>query len=232
MTKFIFLFLSVLSLQAMATTFLPLSIKKQIVESEEIIKGRVELVQSEHMSDGIVSFARIKVDHWLGSLAPETEYIDVYFPGGEIGDEVYKIHGAPSFEIGENVVLFGKRDKCEVWINNLGLGKFSLKSLGTKEVLVNQVFPNNPKVGQITWNKFVNLAEWMKKEKFQERLKDKYELNKDKEARARVTQRDKGRSIASVNQSKVEKNIFSANWLVFLLALLIVVFTIIRKKTS
>ncbi len=232
MLKLVLFIIYTFSFQVMGTTFVPISIKKQIIESDDIIHGEVRSIQSERTDSGIVTYAELKIDHWLGDYNPETEFVKLYFPGGTIGDDVYEVHGSPQFEIGESVVVFTKKVNGEVWVNNLGLGKFSLKTLGAKKVLVNQVFPGNPQVGQITWDKFVSLSEWMKKRKFQERFKDKYELNKEKQARTRVFERDKGRSIASIKQAKSEKESFSVNWLVFLLAILLVVFKIVRKKIT
>jgi hypothetical protein len=214
---------------AHATTFVPISIKNQIKESDGVIQGEVISVTSEKNGNRIVSKVTLLADKWIG-LSPSESFIDIYYPGGKIGETVIEIKGSPKFEIGENVVLFTKKHKEKDWVNNLGLGKFSLKNMGEKKVLVNQIFPGHPQVGQMGIKRFYDLSEWVKKKKFKERFKDKYELNLEKESQALYKTKSRGRSIASVSEAEETQNKLPAIWLVVILGALGLIVGVIRKR--
>lgn len=232
MAKSLFLLLFLASFSnAYSTTFVPISIKKQIKQSDGVVEGEVISVESEQQDSGIVSKVTLLPNKWIG-LVPKDSFVEVYFPGGALGENVQEIKGAPKFEIGERVVLFTKRHKERDWVNNLGLGKFSLKTLGKRKVIVNQIFPAHPQVGQMRMDKFYDLSEWVKKEKFKERFKDKYELNLEKEAHVRFKRNSGGRSIASVDETEEVSNKLPASGLVVIFAILGIIFGILRKKRS
>ena len=214
-----------------ATTFVPISIKKQIKESDGLIQGEVISVTSEKNGNRIVSKVTLLADKWIG-LKPDENFIDIYYPGGKIGETVFDVKGSPKFDVGENVVLFTKKHKEKNWVNNLGLGKFSLKIMGDKKVLINQIFPGHPEVGQMRIDKFYDLSEWVKKQKFEERYKDKYELNLDKESQALYKRKIRGRSIASIGEKDESQNKLPAIWLVVILGGLGIAVGVIRKKLT
>jgi hypothetical protein len=81
--------------------------------------------------------------------------------------------------------------------------------------------------------KFYDLSEWVKKEKFSERFKNKYELNMEKEARQRGNSKNKGRRIASAQDSITNNtNKLPAFWLVVILGVLGISIGVIRNKSS
>lgn len=221
-----------ISTGSLATTFIPVSIKKQIKESGKIVEGRVISQEAKREKGMIVSSIQLLADKWVG-IQMDSDIINVHFPGGQMGDEVYKVEGSPEFELGEKVVLMLVEQDGKFWVNNLGLGKYSIRSLGKQDVLVNQIFPNHPKVGQISVDKFHRLTEWVTKKKFKERFKDKYEINKDKAQRSRVMHRNLGRSVASFEDvSRGEKESIPAIWLVFILGILGGIVRIIRRNST
>ncbi len=216
---------------ASATTFSPISIKNQIRQSDGVLQGEVITVMSEETPKGIVSKVTVLANKWIG-IEPEDNFVDVYYPGGNVGDKIVKVHGSPQFEIGEKIILFTKIQDKKHWVNNLGLGKFSMKVMGERMVMINQIFPGHPQVGQMNVEKFYTLSEWVKKNKFKERYKDKYELNIEKEAQARISNHKKGRSIASIQEQQKSHNRLPTFWLVVLFGALGIVFGVFKNKSS
>jgi hypothetical protein len=216
----------------MATSFIPITIKKQISESHGVVKGEVSSIEPFENENGeIITKIELFSDKWIGVQAMDSR-IDVYFPGGQIGDKIQEIQGAPQVEIGENIVVLTKKINGQNWVQNLGLGKFSIKRVGSNYILVNQIFPKIVNVGQIPLTKFLTLTERLKKKKFTERFKDKYELSKEKQAKLHMYKKKPTRKIASVdgNEEKPEK--LASFWLVLILGAMGLLFGIKRKKSE
>jgi hypothetical protein len=232
MSKLLILFIT-FSAFANATSFLPVSIKKQISESSGIIVG--EVVNSEAIFDkngAIQTKTFLKLDKWIG-ITPVSYHIEVYVPGGEVGDRVHSIEGAPKFTIGEKVVLMLKDHNEKQWVLNLGLGKFNIKKVGNSEILVNSIFPRHPKVSQISLDIFYTLASRIKSTKFHERTKNKYELEIEKHSA--IIKKDKlKRGIASIRGgSRIDRNADNSKdstfWIILILGFLGALFTILKK---
>lgn len=217
--------------EALATTFVPITIKKQITESTGVIIGEAISINSEKDENGRINTrVFLKADKWIGANV-ENNHVEVFYPGGRVGDEVYKILGAPEFKIGEKVVLLTKKIQGKDFVQNLGLGKFSLKNLGRTQLLVNQIYPNRPEVGQMRLSNFLDLTQEIKGKKFSERFKNKYELNIEKQTSLNASY--SGRSIASVSSAKEkEKNKLPDYWLVIILGVCGVGYTMFRKKSN
>lgn len=212
--------------KALATTFIPVSIKKQIVESDGIVKGEVVTTSSfEDESGKILTRVFLRADKWIG-VKPEESHLEVFYPGGKIGDKVQLVYGAPKFKTGEKVVLFLKEGQDHLWVQNLALGKFMIKKYGSVDILINSVFPNHPEAGQIPLTNFYELTKVIKKKDFRERFKDKYEIEAEKAVYNRGDK--KSRAIASL-QHKREDNL-SVGWLLALLGIMGGVFSFLRRK--
>lgn len=232
MRKYIILILTLGYNLSHATTFTPVTIKKQISQSHGVIKGEVSLVESFKRENGeIVTKVELYTDKWIG-VDTDNNLVSVYYPGGRVGDEVQLIEGSPRFELGESVVLFTKEINGQHWVQNLGLGKFSVKRVGSNYIMVNQIFPKIVNVGQLSLESFYNLTQRLKNTKFKERIKDKYELNKEKQARAHMQRSKTKRSIASVTPSKDEAEKFEIFWLILILGALGLLFRIKVNKSQ
>lgn len=227
----ILLFLSLAAPFANSTTFSPVSIKNQLKTSSMIVEGQVISITSELLDGEIVTKVSILPDRWM-NLKLTDSLAELYYPGGKMETKALKVEGAPEFVIGEKVVVFANKFKNKNWISNLGLGKFSIKIVGETQVMVNQIFPGRPQVGQMRLDKFHELSKWVKKQNFEFRYKDKYEINAEKEAKLRLKARVKGRSIASIKEEReqVVNHKFPAYWLVLILGLLGVFFGMTKNK--
>jgi hypothetical protein len=216
-----------------ATTFIPVPIKRQLAESSGVVEG--EIINSEAIIDDsgkIITKVFLRADKWIG-VKPEAGHLEIYYPGGQVGDRVQNVHGTPKFDNGEKVVILLKNNKEKNWIQNLALGKFMVQKYGTTEIIINSVFPKNPKVGQMTLESFYSLASRIKKTSFKERFKDKYELQVEKE-NINFNRDKSGRAIASVKsfEEKELENKVSTMWILILFGILGSVFTISRRKKS
>lgn len=215
----------------LATIFQPVSIKRQLMESSGVLQGEVLDSQAEIDDDGkIVTRVTLKPEKWMGEFEESFDEFSVFYPGGRVGDQARMIEGVPKFTPGEHVVLFISKHKEKNWVSNLGLGKYSVQRMGLEKIMVNQVFPTEPSMGQISLTKFYELAEEVKNQKFSFRFKDKYELENEKEMiKSQVTQG--GRTIASIEEEEQSSSI-DPFWLVFLLGALGVMVGVVRNKAS
>ncbi|MCO4755089.1 MAG: hypothetical protein KC478_11450 [Bacteriovoracaceae bacterium] len=219
MCKYLFI-LMIWASHLVATTFAPMSIKEQILSSQGVVQGEVVAINTVEDSDyGIVTKVFLRADRWMGPKV-SNGHLELFFPGGEFGDEGRLVAGAPKFEVGEKVVVFTTKHNEKNWVYNLGLGKFSLKKVGQNQIMVNQVFPQVPNVGQMPLDKFLRLATRLKGKKLKERFKDKYERTVEKQAKIAPLSK-RSRSLASVSDAGpnvAEKT--NPMWLVFLFGLL------------
>jgi len=218
---------------AMATLFLPLSVKKHLTESSAVVEGEVISFESElDENNKIVTRVRLKANKWLGDLEFNEDEVSLFYPGGQVGKQVRKIDGTPEFSIGESVVLFIKNDNGVSWISNLGLGKYSIKRVGDEKIIVNQIFPTEPNMGQMTLKNFYRVAQDVKSEKFSFRFKEKYELYNEQKIAQKSEQKHNSRSIASVDEGDDTETRLNPFWLVLLLGSLGLTVGIIRNRTS
>lgn len=224
--------LTFLGLQCFATTFAPMSVKDQLLSSKGVVQG--EVLSTTSLRDpkfGIVTKAFIRADMWMGTDV-SNGHVELFFPGGSLGEEARRVPGAPRFSIGEKVVVFTSSHENKNWVYNLGLGKFSLKKVGTSFVMVNQVFPQVPDVGQMVFRNFVDMAQRLKGEKFQKRFKDKYERAVENKASHQIKSAN-SRSIASASSSSVQvADENSSFWLVLLLGAMGFTFRLSSRKNK
>jgi hypothetical protein len=231
----LFLLLNILNLGisalAYGTTFVPVTIKQQIQESDALVQGLVSSIHFIELDGQITTKVSLDLNRWLGLVA-EHDTVDVYYPGGEIGEEKLIVQGAPHLVLGENVVLFLKNKNELMWVNNLGLGKYSIKRVGSRNIILNQVFPGRPEVGQMDFQKFLDLSQWVKKQEFTVRFKDKYELNHEKTVQHYI--QNQGRGIASTSpvEDSESGDDFSIYWLVLLFGSMGLIYRTIRNRST
>jgi hypothetical protein len=156
----------VFSLSSLATTFIPISIERQIKDSDAVIQGVYKTSFYKKLPNGmIVTQNEFSIEYSEGIKQSEMrnfKNFTVLSPGGTWQGETTKVQGAPRFKKEEQVVLFLKKSEQGYWIQNLSLGKYEVKKMGTKEIIVSSVFPYHPKMGQMKKDKFYNLVKQVK----------------------------------------------------------------------
>ena len=102
----------------------PLSTQTLASDSESVVTGAVEDVKScwDNKGQSIVTRATIKVDQVVrGEVEPGL--VEIEYMGGKVGDLVLKVSDSPSFEKGQEVVVFLKH-------TDSGLGGGAYKVVG------------------------------------------------------------------------------------------------------
>lgn len=91
-----------------ATTYLPATFNQIVAEATTIVYGRVASVRSDWSHDRrtIDSVVRVQVVSVLKGAPLVT--VPIRVPGGQVGDRIMVVPGAPSFREGDLVVLFLK----------------------------------------------------------------------------------------------------------------------------
>lgn len=228
--KYLLFLVIYFSFNLYASTFLKVSIKDQVKYSDNIIIGEVLGLESEVQDNFIITKLSLRADKWLSSTT-HSEVVELSFPGGQVGDKFLKIEGAPEFSKGEKVLIFAKDDNGQLWINNLGLSKFTIKNLGKSKIIVNQIFPDIPDVSQMQLSTFYKLVEDVKGVKLQERRIDKYESSIKKHSYIDKENSKGSREPASINNvDKAYDHKFTIFWLLILLSSLLILKKVINKK--
>lgn len=145
-------------LPAMATTYYPLPIHKQLDESKAVIKGEYQGATYKKTSTGeIVTVASFRVDDYVGLKENEIlnkQDFKIIFPGGKWNKMVYTIDGAPKFQKGESTVLFLNKSRHGFVLTGLSLGKYDIIKKDGEVGVSSSVFPNHPKLGFIPLEEF------------------------------------------------------------------------------
>lgn len=111
-----------------ASTFVMMNDEALVESSSLILVGRVNQIASRLLpSDAIVTDVELTATAILkGDTAGST--VTVRVPGGQVGDRVEWIFGAPQFFLGEEVVLFLVQNAQGEWqTTSLAMGKFGVR---------------------------------------------------------------------------------------------------------
>lgn len=157
MHKFIAFFMLILSLPVYATTFTRVSVEEQLDEADGIFIGHFLEQKSLVVEDGSIATQmtfRLSKEYGLDSQLFGLEEIFVHYPGGTWEGESLVVEGVPQFNSGERVVILAKNIDNRLWGLNLALGSYRVINYGNETLLVNGVFPNDPKVSQIKVSDF------------------------------------------------------------------------------
>lgn len=113
---------------SLATTVIIPSDDEMIVEARAIVRGKVLAIESglDEQQDRIYTYITLKVQEVLKGQITQRKIV-LKQPGGEYGSRGSLVFGAPTFEIGENVLLY-----LDTWrdgslrVHQMLLGKFSV----------------------------------------------------------------------------------------------------------
>ncbi len=108
---------------AAAATFAATSVEEVARTSDAVVRGRVARTAARATRDGrIVTEVEVAVrEAWKG--APQAT-VRVVVPGGRLPGVAMRVDAAPTFEPGEEVVVFLSRGGNIWYVNGLALGKF------------------------------------------------------------------------------------------------------------
>ncbi|HET7826749.1 MAG TPA: hypothetical protein VFK90_15545 [Anaeromyxobacter sp.] len=137
---------------AAAATFVVPSVEEMARSSDAVVRGRVVAIASRRDAGGrIVTDVDVAVaSAWRGAAGPAVRLV---VPGGRAGGLALRVDGAPTFEPGEEVVLFLTRAAAGWRVNGHALGKFRVdgaearSALGGANVLPGPLGPGERRAG-------------------------------------------------------------------------------------
>ncbi len=209
-----------------ATTFRPQPIEQQIKESDGLFLGHYLKKKTVKLENGTLAtqmYFKMTKEVGLQSELFGLDEIIVHYPGGKLGDHHIQVEGVPKFVQGEKVVLFIKNINQRYWGMNLGFGSFKMVNFGKETVLVNTIFPDLPKIGQVKWGEFELAVKSIKGLNL--RTIDSLERSEVQEQNVPnrlPASEGQNRSLASVSeedQNKHEAPILNIFWLVVILGI-------------
>jgi len=114
--------------QARATTVHPFTLEELIYVSDRILTGEVVSIESRFVLDGtaIHTYVEVEVAEVLKGEAPRGNQV-VWLMGGVVGDRAMITDANPTFEDGEQVLLFLEEDPHGWSVLGVFQGKYDLR---------------------------------------------------------------------------------------------------------
>jgi hypothetical protein len=234
--------LLLLSFPLGATVFQLHSVDQQIKDADGIIIGhylRSRTVQVEE--DKLATQMIFKMNKEVGMQSEMfgMDEVIVHYPGGKMGEITERIEGVPSFIPGEKVVIMVKSAQDRFWGMNLGFGTFKVINYGKQKMIVNTLFPNDRRVGQVELEEFENSVKLIKRSSFKIVHSPTFPTEADKNTPQRLpaafVEEGKNRAIASNSEAAENKSSqtgFTTLWLGFLFAAMGGIFRLLRQKEA
>jgi hypothetical protein len=160
-----FFILLTLSAHLMATTFKIQPIEQQIKESDGVFQGNFLRSKTVELEDGSLATQMVfKMSKEVGLQSDfyGMDEVIVHYPGGKTAAREVRVEGVPEFIPGEKVVLFISSVDNRYWGMNLAFGTYRVINYGKEVMMVNAVFPEDAKVGQINFQKFEKIVKDIK----------------------------------------------------------------------
>ena len=110
-----------------ASTFIAMSETELLAGSQAVVQGKVLDVRSFWNDDrtAIVTEARVLVDELVAGEAPSVVVVKTF--GGQVGDIVIEAHGFPTFQAGEQVLLYLSPDGDDFRVTGYRLGHLRIR---------------------------------------------------------------------------------------------------------
>jgi hypothetical protein len=142
-----------LAAPAAASSMLAYDIPEMTTQADLVVRGTVGRAAGRWVGKRIVTEVTVRVDASLkGAAASE---VTLYVPGGIADGIGMAVSGAPTFAVGEEVVVFLRQKSGAYDVIGLGQGKYSItkdaagKKLATPEVKGLSLFRKTPAGGLV-----------------------------------------------------------------------------------
>ncbi|WP_417337161.1 hypothetical protein [Halobacteriovorax marinus] len=236
----LFLFLNV---SVFSTTFIPLSLDKQLEDANGVLRAKFSSLEYKKVSnDRIITEATFKIVESIGIKQSEIinkNNFKVIYPGGKWQDLDYRVSGAPSFKPNEEALLILKKTSMGYAVKGLGMGKYKIIETEDGEFYQSSVFPKHPSLGRITEDDFDSALirkfgadlQKVKSDKFVNIPVQKEVVEKNKSGRFPASV-ERGPAQVELDSTKEASQSSNPIWIVVLFSLLgaISVYTIRRSK--
>lgn len=225
------LILTLLFLNTLLANTFPIPFSRQIKDSDVIVDG---VFVSEYRLASTSNYeASFKVIRSIGLDTVDLQnnyHLKVKYSQDDQVDGEYI-----DFQNKERVVLFLKKEKSDFILLNHAQSKYSVVRRGRNWVMISEVFPFHPVIGQVDIEKFLVQAENEKRSKFfvSQNVDEKYFSTKKKFGETPFEKPERKRVIASSNyglREPASQNQMSISWMIFILGVLSFVSQYISRK--
>lgn len=143
--------LSLLSVVASATQFIPLSIDKQVEEADFAVEATLQSRKIYKNSNGLImSDYTFRVNESFGFNESEF-HLDM--PGGTFEGVTTMVDGAPNFPLHQVIFLLLKKVESKIYLSNFTLGQYKIIEIDGKKFYRSEVFSHDPQIGIISKEK-------------------------------------------------------------------------------
>lgn len=213
-----------------AATFQPSSIEAQLKEADGVIIGYFLKSKSIVLDNGKVAtqmMFKMNKEFGLQSDFYGMDEVIIHYPGGTIDGKSTVVDGVPKFVVGEKIALLTKNVDNRYWALNLGLGTYKIINYGHEVMLINSLFPEDPKVGQMRLEDFEKTLKVVKGSHLKVVRNIQTPDTEAAPLRGPASVSDKK---STSSDSKETPNSLSTLWLIGFLAFSGGLFKVIRKK--
>ena len=146
------------STSALATTFIPISLDKQMENASGVLKAKFAGIEYRKVSENeIYTEATFKIIESVGIKQSEIvnkNNFKVIYPGGKWQNLDFRVAGSPQFNKNEESVLILKKTSLGYTVKGLGMGKYDIHKNNENTFYSSSVFPGHASLGEISKKKF------------------------------------------------------------------------------
>ncbi len=194
-----------MTLPVFATTFQVQQVEQQLRHADGILIGHYLKKKYVQLEDGSIATQmvfRMQKEIGLQSDLLGMDEVFIHYPGGKWKDRIVEVQGLPDFIPGEQVVIFTRSVDNRYWGLNLGMGTYKVVRYGKDAMMINSIFPNEPKMGQIKLEDFEKVVRQIKGGSLKVVTIQQYPTEKEQDSRQPASQQEaKNRTVASGSEA-------------------------------
>ncbi len=220
-----------------ATTFEIQQVDQQLRHADGIVIGHYLKKKYVQLEDGSIATQmvfRMQKELGLQSDLLGMDEVFIHYPGGKWKDKIVEVQGLPEFIPGEQVVIFTRSIENRYWGLNLGMGTYKVVRYGKDAVMVNSLFPEDPKMGQLKLEEFEKTVRMVKGSSLKVVTLQQYPTERESEVRKPASQAEgKNRTVAGgpeAGENNTAENGFHPMWLLAFLGFLGSCFRLARQR--
>lgn len=226
-----------MSLPVFATTFEIQQVDQQLRHADGIVIGhylKKKFVQLEDGSIATQMVFRMQKELGLQSDLLGMDEVFIHYPGGKWKDKIVEVQGIPEFIPGEQVVIFTRSIENRYWGLNLGMGTYKIVRYGKDAIMVNSLFPDDPKMGQVKLEEFEKTVRMVKGNSLKVVSLQQYPTERESEVRKPASQSEgKNRTVAGgseAGENNTAETGFHPMWLLAFLGFMGSCFRLARQR--
>lgn len=210
---------------------------QQLRHADGIVIGHYLKKTYVQLEDGSIATQmvfRMQKELGLQSDLLGMDEVFIHYPGGKWKDRIVEVQGLPEFIPGEQVVIFTRSIENRYWGLNLGMGTYKIVRYGKDAVMVNSLFPEDPKMGQLKLEEFEKTVRMVKGSSLKVVSLQQYPTERESEVRKPASQAEgKNRTVAGgpeAGENKTAENGFHPMWLLAFLGFMGSCFRLARQR--